>query len=115
MQAQIEDSAYREARRQSSGESIVVGVNRFAVDDDGSIPVLEVDVALEEGQKAALRTRRARRDNSGVDAHLERVSVVAGSDENLMPSIKAALAAGATVGDVSDALRKVFGRHRATG
>ena len=115
MQTQIEDSAYRDAQRQNSGESIVVGVNRFAVEDDGSVPVLEVDVALEEGQKAVLRTRRANRDSSEVGAELEMVSGVADSEENLMPAIKAALAVGATVGEVSDALRKVFGQHRPTG
>ena len=115
MQAQIEDSAYREAKRQNSGESTVVGVNRFSVGHDESVPVLEVDVDLEEGQKAALQARRTHRDNSDVNAHLESVSAVARSDENLMSPIKTALAAGATVGEVSDALRKVFGRYRPTG
>jgi methylmalonyl-CoA mutase N-terminal domain/subunit len=115
MQAQIEDSAYREALRQGSGESVVVGVNRFASADGEPLTVLEVDPALEEGQRQALAERRSSRDQPAVQDALSTVEEVAGTDSNLMPAMRAALAAGATIGEVSDALRAVFGVHRPTG
>jgi methylmalonyl-CoA mutase N-terminal domain/subunit len=115
MQAQIEDSAYQEAKRQGSGESVVVGVNRFAVDDSEPVPVHEVDPTLEAMQRQAVASWRENRDQSVVDATLDDVVSAAASDVNLMPPIKYALATGATVGEVSDALRGVFGLHRPTG
>ena len=115
MQGQIEDSAYREAVRQSSGESVVVGVNRFGSAGDQPVPVLEVDPALEENQKSELARRRSARDGAGVERALEIVTQVAAGDQNLMPSMRDALAAGATIGEVSDALRAVFGVHRPAG
>ena len=110
MQSQIEEAAYTEARRQASGESVVVGVNRFASDGDGPIQVLRVDPALEVGQRQRLADWRGRR--GPLDAHLEAVAETARGSENLLPSMKMALAAGATVGEVSDALRGVFGLYR---
>ncbi|HEX9848222.1 MAG TPA: methylmalonyl-CoA mutase family protein [Acidimicrobiia bacterium] len=115
MQAQIEESSYQEARRQSAGESIVVGVNRYQSADAEAIPVLEVDPHLEEAQLRALAERRARRDQGAVDQALSLVSEVAKSTDNLMVPMRKALQAGATVGEVSDVLRGVFGVHRPTG
>ena len=115
MQARIEDSAYAEAQRQSSGESVVVGVNRFDTDDGDDIPVLAVDPGLEAGQKMRLSERRSLRDEDTVTSAIDEVSRVAATDSNLMPAMKAALAAGATIGEVSDALRQVFGVHRPSG
>ncbi|HUG32445.1 MAG TPA: methylmalonyl-CoA mutase family protein [Acidimicrobiia bacterium] len=115
MQSQIEDSAYEEAKRQSSGESVVVGVNRFESSDGEPVPVLEVDPALEEGQQTVLAERRAARDTAAVEDALRTVTEVAAGEENLMPSMGEALAIGATIGEVSDALREVFGLHRPTG
>ncbi|HEX2152682.1 MAG TPA: methylmalonyl-CoA mutase family protein [Acidimicrobiia bacterium] len=110
MQSQIEEAAYQEARRQASGESVVVGVNRFADDGADPIEVLRVDPALERGQIDRLvEWRRARRP---VDDHLEGIAEAARGDANLLPLMKDALAAGATVGEVSDALRSVFGTYR---
>ena len=115
MQSQIEESAYRDAQRQSSGQSVVVGVNRFVSDGSNPVPALEVEPALEESQKEALARRRAQRDQQAVDGRLEIVRDVAASTENLMEPMRGALAAGATIGEVSDALRTVFGVHRPTG
>jgi methylmalonyl-CoA mutase N-terminal domain/subunit len=112
MQAQIEDAAYREARRQASGQSVVVGVNRFVEEAEARVPVLKVDPALERDQILRLREWRAQREASRVAAALEAVGATAGTDENLLPVMKRALAAGATVGEVSDALRVVFGVYR---
>jgi len=115
MQPQIEESAYRDAQRQSSGESVVVGVNRYVSDGSETIPVLEVDPALEEAQRDALAQRRAERDQTAVDGLLATVAEVAASTDNLMGPMRDALSAGATIGEVSDALRGVFGVHRPTG
>ncbi len=110
IQAQIEDAAYTEARRQASGESVVVGVNRFQSDNDEPIEVLRVDPALERGQRDRLAAWREGRGS--IDRRLEAIVSAAEGDDNLLPVMKAALADGATVGEVSDALRGVFGRHR---
>lgn len=115
MQAQIEDSAYAEAKQQSSAESVVVGVNKFETGDTGPIPVLEVDPTLEKTQVASLQVRRAGRDAHQLAVCLGDVEAAASSDANLMLPMKQALAAGATIGEVSDVLRGVFGVHRPSG
>jgi methylmalonyl-CoA mutase N-terminal domain/subunit len=115
MQSQIDESAYREAQRQGSGESVVVGVNRFTADDAEPIPVLEVDPALEVSQRERLDQWRSRRDGSAVEAGLAEVGVVAATRSNLLVPIKEVLSVGATVGEVSDVLRSVFGLHRPSG
>jgi methylmalonyl-CoA mutase, N-terminal domain len=114
MQARIEDSAYAEARRQATGESVVVGVNRYAT-DTGTVPVLDVDPALEEGQKARLAALKDQRDNARVESALGEVEASAHTDANLLHPMKEALVVGATVGEVSDRLRRVFGVHRPHG
>ena len=111
MQRRIEDSAYREARAQAGGESVVVGVNRFQVDEDGAIEVLRVDPELERSQCERLAHHRRRRHP--IDHHLAAITEAASGSANLLPVMKGALAIGATVGEVSDALRDVFGTHRA--
>ena len=115
MHAQIEESAYREAQRQSSGESVVVGVNRFVSGGAATVPVLEMDPTLEVAQQEALRARRRDRDQTEVDNALKLVAETAAGDANLMAPMKDALAFGATIGEVSDALRRVFGVHRPNG
>jgi len=112
MQAQIEDSAYREARRQADGSSMVVGVNRFVSDGGSAIPVLEVDPALEEEQRRRLADWRSNRSKGAVGKALGVVEDQAGTDANLLPAIKEALRQGATVGEVSDGLRSAFGVYR---
>ncbi len=112
MQAEIEESAYREAKRQSSGDSVVVGVNRFAGGEVADVPVLDVDATLETAQVERLSGWRTDRDDTAVAAALEGVRSTAGGSENVMPALKEALAIGATVGEVSDSLRDVFGVHR---
>ncbi len=110
MQSQIEDAAYREARAQESGESAVVGVNRFAAEESERIPVMRIDPQLERSQVERLSAWRTERGS--VEEVLSIVEQVARSGENLLPSLKEALRAGATIGEVSDVLRTVFGTHR---
>jgi methylmalonyl-CoA mutase, N-terminal domain len=112
MQAQIEDSAYAEARRQADGSSVVVGVNRYASESGDGIPVLEVDPALEEEQRRRLAGWRAGRDEGAVESALDELKDQAGSSGNLLIPMKDALRQGATVGEVSNRLRVVFGVYR---
>jgi methylmalonyl-CoA mutase N-terminal domain/subunit len=112
MQARIEDSAYREARRQNDGTSVVVGVNIYASDDGQGIPVLEIDPQLEEDQKRRLAGWRASRDQAAVESALAELGEQAETDNNLLPPMRIALLAGATVGEVSDQLRAIFGLYR---
>ena len=112
MQVQIEDSAYRDARRQADGSSVVVGVNRFTADEGPAIPMLEVDPKLEEEQRGRLADWRSSRSGQAVGMALDVVEERAATDANLLPPIKEALREGATVGEVSDRLRAVFGVYR---
>ena len=111
-QAQIEESAYREALRQTEGSSVVVGVNRFQSGSDTDVPALDVHPELEERQKTRLAEWRRQRDGAATERGLAEVENVAASDANLLPTIKKALAAGATVGEISDRLRNVFGVYQ---
>ncbi len=108
----IEESAYRQAQRIESGEAVVVGVNRYIDADDATIPALAVDPELEREQVARLEAWRAARDHKAVSAALDEVRTTAAEDVNLLPPMKVALLAGATVGEVSGAVGDVFGRYR---
>lgn len=112
MQSQIEEAAYREARRQSDATSVVVGVNKFATEEGSIIPVLEVDPGLEAGQVGRLKEHREKRGHQQVKQALDAIGVTAGTSDNLLPPMRAALRAGATVGEISDVLRDVFGVYR---
>ncbi len=93
-------------------ERIVVGVNRFTSEQEKPIPILRVDPEIERAQVARLNALRARRGAAKVRAALAEVERRAASSENLMPAILAAVEAYATVGEISDALRRVFGEYR---
>ncbi len=112
MQRQIEEAAYAEARRQESGESVVVGVNRFVAEEEPEVPVLVVDPALEEDQKQRLAALRRGRDGAAVARALDEVTEAAVAGVNVLPPMRRALELRATVGEVSDALRRVFGEYR---
>ena len=115
MQARIEESAYEEAKRQATGESVVVGVNKHESAEEVQVPVLEVDPELEKSQRRDLTARKLGRDPSAVADTLAEVSRVARGSSNLLPPMKDALRVGCTVGEVSDALREVFGTYRPNG
>ncbi len=112
MQGEIADSAYRHQRAVESGERVVVGVNRFETDETHSQKVLRVDPALERQQKKKLAAYRSKRNARRVLAALGGVTGAAGGKDNVVPPILAAVKAGATLGEISDALRRVFGEHR---
>jgi methylmalonyl-CoA mutase N-terminal domain/subunit len=112
MQREIHAAAYAYQRAVESKEQIVVGVNEFATDHETPLELLRIDPALEERQKAKLAAVRSRRDQKAVRRALDRVTQVARDGSNLMPAIVAAVRVYATLGEISDALRVVFGEYR---
>lgn len=115
-QQKIEESATRKQARIDSGKDVIVGMNRFK-STEGSTPfeLLEVDNrAVRESQVARLKKLRENRDEESVQYHLQNLTDGANADGNLLELSVEAARAGATVGEMSDALEKVFGRHRAT-
>lgn len=111
-QERIEQAAYEAARQTDSAEQVIVGVNRFTDAGDTDVPVLSIDPDLETNQVERLIASRNRRDSAVVVSALAAVTEDARGDENLLPGMKAALEAGATLGEVSAALRDVFGEYR---
>ena len=122
IQREIEESAYRQQRALDSGQSVVVGVNRFADTVGGCPPVggaqhavtlprLTVDPAIEREQSERLLSLKRRRDNAAVQAQLQRLCQAAQGTENLMPIILDAVRVYATLGEVCDVLRGVFGEY----
>jgi methylmalonyl-CoA mutase N-terminal domain/subunit len=110
--AEIERSAYRIAREIDSGERKIVGVNAYTSPKEEPYEPLRVDPAIEQEQAARLATLRAERDNAETRRQLDEVKRTATADGNLLYPLRAALRARATVGEVSDALREVWGVYR---
>jgi methylmalonyl-CoA mutase, N-terminal domain len=110
--AEIERSAYRVAAEIDSGERVVVGVNRFTMPDQEPYEPLRVDPAIEAEQVRRLAELRASRDGTQVRRLLDELSRAAAGPANLLYPIRAALRARATVGEVCDALRAVWGQYR---
>ena len=115
-QQKIEESATRKQARIDSGKDVIVGVNRFkSPEATKPFELLEVDNgAVREAQIERIRKLRERRDSAEVEKFLSQLTEGAKSDANLLELSVNAARAGATVGEISSALEKVFGRHRAT-
>ncbi len=114
VQSEIQNSAYDFQHQVESGERILVGVNKFRVDGERPIPTFRLDPAIEREQVERVRGLRASRNAEAVCRALERLGQAARSSDNLMPLILDAAATYATVGEISDTLRAVFGEHRET-
>jgi methylmalonyl-CoA mutase N-terminal domain/subunit len=110
-QHEIQQSAYRSQREIEEGGRIVVGVNAYA-GKDPEPSIMRVDPALEQRQIERLRALRAQRDQTRVRTVLERLETAARGTENVMPRIIAAVEAYATLGEIADTLRRVFGEHK---
>jgi methylmalonyl-CoA mutase N-terminal domain/subunit len=108
---EIERSAYRIAREIDDGERVVVGVNRFTIDAVEPYEPLRVDPTIEAEQRSALERLRARRDSGAVRRALDDLRKAAAGSDNVLPPMRAALAAEATVGEVCNALRDVWGTY----
>ncbi|MDX1764922.1 MAG: methylmalonyl-CoA mutase family protein, partial [bacterium] len=115
IQRQIENSAYAYQQEIERGERIIVGVNEFQIDEEVSPPLLRVDPEVEKAQVEALRGLRQNRDNGQVESALNRLGEAARSDTNLMPPILDAVRAYATLGEICQVLRDLFGEYRDKG
>ena len=115
MQARIGDSAYAAQQSIERGDTVVVGVNKFAeaAGNEVAIPLQRVDAQIETDQVERLRAFRAARDGAAVERHLEAIRRAARGTENLMPRFIDAVNAGATLGEICNVLRDVFGTYRA--
>jgi methylmalonyl-CoA mutase N-terminal domain/subunit len=114
VQREIQESAYRYQRAIESQEEIVVGMNRFQIESERPVGVLRIDPALEQAQVERVRELRARRDSRAVDEALGELERAAATTENLLPRILASVEAYATVGEISNTLRRVWGEYRET-
>jgi methylmalonyl-CoA mutase N-terminal domain/subunit len=111
-QAEIRESAYRFQKQVESRETLVVGVNVFEKEERVPVDVFSVDPGIEKDQRARLAALRERRDRDRTAKSLADVERAAKSEANLMPPILAAVEASATLGEIADRLRSVFGEHR---
>ena len=106
---EIMDSAYQYTKSIDDNERTIVGVNKFTMDDEPEPAVLPIDPTLEPGQIERLKRYKANRDPAAVESALGKVKATAGTSDNLLYSIKDALRADCTLGEISDSLREVFG------
>ena len=113
VQQEIQNAAYEFQQAVDGLEAVVVGVNRFAVEEDSSVPLQRIEEALERKQIERLRALRAKRDSAWKQA-IGQVEDAARSGDNLMPHVIHAVESYATVGEISDALRRVFGEYKET-
>jgi methylmalonyl-CoA mutase N-terminal domain/subunit len=111
IQREIQDAAYAQQQAVDRGEAVVVGVNRFQDDATPAIELFRVDPAIEARQVERVRAVRAGRSPAVWQAAIDGVERAAGGGDNLVPPIIAAVEAHATLGEVADALRRVFGEY----
>ncbi|HEY8209935.1 MAG TPA: methylmalonyl-CoA mutase family protein [Myxococcaceae bacterium] len=112
-QQEIQDAAFQAQRQVETGEQVVVGVNQFMVDERPLSDLLKVDERVEVSQKKRLQKLRAERSSDAVAGALKALRGAAlSTSENLIPRIYDAVRAEVTLGEISDALRDVFGEHR---
>jgi methylmalonyl-CoA mutase N-terminal domain/subunit len=112
VQREIQESAYRYQRAVESQEQIVVGVNRFQLEEEQQVNLLRIDPALEQAQIERVRALRERRDATSVDTALNKLREAAVTSENLLPRILECVESYATVGEISNTLRRVWGEYR---
>jgi methylmalonyl-CoA mutase, N-terminal domain len=112
VQAEVQQAAYEYQQAVERGEVVVVGVNRFTGEEARQIPTLRIDPEIEQAQVTRLKALRERRDGAKAKSALDEIERCAKSTENLMPAILAAVESYATVGEISDTLRRAFGEYQ---
>ncbi len=110
--AQIEDAAYQYQQEVEKGERIIVGVNKFQVEEEATVPVLRVDPRVEDEQVDRLKKIKQARNNQEVEKALAALEQAALGDANLMEPVLAAVRAYGSLGEICNVLRKVFGEYR---
>jgi methylmalonyl-CoA mutase N-terminal domain/subunit len=108
-QREIADASFRYQHEVEQQQRIVVGVNRYELEDEPAVEILRIDPALEDKQIERVRSLRARRDSAAVESALSRLKQAADAGENLMPPLIDASKAYVTLGEMCDALRDVWG------
>ena len=114
IQAEIQNAAYEYQKAVDHLEAVVVGVNAFEIDEEKEIPLQRIDPSLEAKQVERLKALRAKRDQAKWKAAIQQVEDTARGGANLMPAIVEAVDANATVGEISDAMRRVYGEYKET-
>jgi len=110
-QREIHEAAYAYQQVVERKEKVVVGVNDFVAEEDRPVDILVIDEAIAKRQQEKLAALKKKRDNARVRQTLEALGGAAGSDRNLMPYILECVRAYATLGEMCDVLRKVFGTY----
>ncbi len=114
-QKEIGESAYRFQREVEQGDRLIVGVNAFKAEKDAPIEILHIDEKVAEEQQARLAQVKAERDDAAVQAALAKVEAAARGTDNMMPPVLEAVKAYATLGEICDVFRKVWGQYREGG
>jgi methylmalonyl-CoA mutase N-terminal domain/subunit len=114
VQQEIQNAAYKAQQQVDSGESVVVGVNRFVQEAEVEVPTQRIDESLERTQVERVRALRLRRDTRRWQTAIDAVTDAARSGANLMPAILDAVESNGTVGEIAGAMRKVFGEYQET-
>lgn len=112
IQDEIARSAYEYQRKIENGEKIIVGVNRFAMEEENKIPLLKIDDSIQGLQSQQLKALREKRDKEKVTSCLQYITTAAKENTNLIPFIIEAVENFCTLGEVADALREVFGEYK---
>jgi len=112
IQSEIQNAAYQFQRDLEKGEEIVVGVNKYVQENEVPFETLKVSEQTAQEQIERLKKFKANRDKDKVNAELEKISKAAKNDENLIPHFVTAVEAHVTLGEISDELRKIFGKHQ---
>jgi methylmalonyl-CoA mutase, N-terminal domain len=113
-QQEIADASFRYQAEIEREQRVIVGVNRYHLDDEPELEILRIDPALEQKQIERVQTLRARRDAGKVEQRLSELKRAAAGDENLMPAIVDAARDYVTMGEICDAFREVWGIWRET-
>jgi methylmalonyl-CoA mutase N-terminal domain/subunit len=112
MQREIQESAYQYQRQVEAGQRVIVGMNKFQVEEQAPRNLLRVDMSVQESQAQKIAAVKARRDSAAVAAALAELKTAARGTANLMPPILAAVKAYATLQEICDVMRGVFGEYR---
>ncbi len=112
VQKEIQNSAYQYQRDVEEKREIIVGINEFQVEEKGSMPLQKIDPMIEKKKQEALKKFRAKRDQKKTDQALKNLEAAARGTDNLLPFIYESVKSQATLGEISDTLRSVFGVYK---
>jgi methylmalonyl-CoA mutase, N-terminal domain len=112
IQNEIAKSAYDYQRKIENGQKVIVGVNKFQLKDETTIPLLKIDDSIRTGQVEKLKKLKEKRNSQNVSARLEAVREKATNGENIMPAVVEAVENLCTLGEIADELRKLYGEYK---